>query len=690
MNLPFVDLVIKAKARFFPFGKSKPAAPPLVRVTKSKDQRLSKTVMPSANRAGSAPDPFLGVKKSDRGLDPAKARPPSERTPEVEIRRTISLQLSDILDQLPNSAIKPRKEFDAARAIVLKASEIEKGMADGKPSVPLASIYEQAPEIFVNAVTPGDATPVLLPYAKVLEQFQNFHVRSDQERDENLPQLDTPILQVTIEDTERFGTEIEPLETSTKPPMKVEPAIAKTIAEAEPEPAVLQLAKPTQKVAEETSSRSRRPKISLRDLETLTSTPAPSPPATPQTPRADGVPTPGAREIPFHLPPNGTGASAAEKVPASSGPPVPTSASKPESTVTGPPQEPNKKITVDQSPLPPVPFTVKAPSNDIRPKFTLVPGIEPTAKSEPSPKPPVAPTPAGKGERNILLSLQAVLSELPPFQLNGSPMSVPEDARVEFPSSMIEPQLASGRVTIPARIFERAVPEAYRALFLVDPNETPVTLPLPEIVKQFSDTALRLRADQEEEAVTEKFETPFSLKAEEDAKRFQGGKEKAQPTSTPHSLRRGERPTPNAQRRTEEKIDPPAGVPTKAEGIDAKRAIARASGLTGVAGCTISFTDGLSLAGNIPGDLQAEGICSIAPALIDKIDNHLEDTRLGGLVAMSLHCGDSSLTFFKQAKLCLTAWHKNGQDLSAETREQLAQLLQQVSQAYPEPSHVDR
>ncbi|MGH8101911.1 MAG: hypothetical protein ACREIW_11490, partial [Chthoniobacterales bacterium] len=292
MNLPFVDLVIKAKARFFPFGKSKPAAPAMVRVAKPKDQRLSKTVMPSASRAGSASDPFPGVTKSPRALDPSTARPLNASTPEAEIRRTISLQLSDILDQLPNSAIKPKKEFDATRAIVLKASEIEKGMASGKPSVPLTSIYEQAPEIFVNAVAPGDATPILLPYAKVLEQFHNFHVRNDQQRDENLPQLDTPILQVTIEDTERFGTEIEPLETSMKPPMKVEPAIAKTIAEAEPEAAVLQLTKPKQKVSEETATRSRRPKISLRDLEALTSAPAASPPATLQTPRADnGIPT---------------------------------------------------------------------------------------------------------------------------------------------------------------------------------------------------------------------------------------------------------------------------------------------------------------------------------------------------------------------------------------------------------------
>ena len=676
MNLPFVDLVIKAKARFFPFGKSKPVAPAMVRVAKPKDQRLSKTVMPSASRAGGASDPFLGATKSARALDPSTPRLSNERTPEAEIRRTISLQLSDILDQLPNNAIKPTKEFDAARAIVLKASEIEKGMANGKPSVPLASIYQQAPEIFVNAVEPGDATPVLLPYAKVLEQFHNFQVRDDQERDEDLPQLDTPILKVTLEDTERFGTDIEPLQTSMQPPMKVEPAIAKTIAEAEPEPVVLQLAKPKQKIAEETPSRSRRPKLPLRDLEALTSTPAASPPATPQTPRADSdIPTPAAREIPFHLPPNGTGAPAAERVPASSGPPVPTSASEAASTVAAPSQEPNQAIALEHSP---VPFTVKAPSNDLRPKFTLVPGIEPAAKSEPSLKPPVAPAPTGKGERKIILSLQLLLGELPPFQLTGSPMSVPDDARVEFPLSMIEPQLASGRVSIPARIFEQALPQAYRALFQVDPNETPVTLPLPEIVKQFPATALRVRTDQEEEAVTEKFETPFSLKAQEDAKRFQSGEGDAS------------RPLPNAQPPAEEKIDLSAGASAKVEAIDAKRAVARASGLTGVAGCNISFTDGLSLSGNIPGDLQAEGICSIAPALIDKIDNHLEDTRLGGLVAMSLHCGESTLTFFKQDKLCLTAWHKNGQDLSAETREQLALLLQQVSQAYPEPSHVDR
>jgi hypothetical protein len=272
--------------------------------------------------------------------------------------------------------------------------------------------------------------------------------------------------------------------------------------------------------------------------------------------------------------------------------------------------------------------------------------------------------------------------------LNGSPTHVPDDAKVEFPLSLIEPQLASGKVNIPARVFERSVPEAYRTLFVIDPNETPVTLPLQQVIKQLPKTALRMRADQEEVAVTAKIETPFSIKAEEDATRLQkGNKEEAQ-----HS-------TSNPQYPTDTVPDPSAATLTMPEGshdrlanaeaIDVKRAVARASGINGVAGCLISFTDGLTLAGNVPSDLAVDGICSIVPALIDKIDNHLEDTKLGGLIAMTLHCGELSLTFFKQDKLCLTAWHQNGQDLNAAAREQLAQLLQRVSKSYREPSNVD-
>ena len=59
-----------------------------------------------------------------------------------------------------------------------------------------------------------------------------------------MPQMETPILHVTMEDTKRFGTTMEPLQTSALPPVKVEPATAKTIAIAEPEPAVRETTAP--------------------------------------------------------------------------------------------------------------------------------------------------------------------------------------------------------------------------------------------------------------------------------------------------------------------------------------------------------------------------------------------------------------------------------------------------------------
>src|SRR5207237_17878 len=96
-------------------------------------------------------------------------------------------------------------------------------------------------------------------------------------------------------------------------------------------------------------------------------------------------------KIPFDTSPNGTGASASERVPASSGPPVPT-------------------------PLPLTPELAKVPFHPPAEK----PKAPPT-KTEVAPlatKLEVASAPA-KDETPITLSLKVVLQNLPRFQLNG-------------------------------------------------------------------------------------------------------------------------------------------------------------------------------------------------------------------------------------------------------------------------------
>ncbi len=249
MTIPIVDLIAKAKTRLLDLvaAKAPPPSAPVIPVQKPNDQRLSKTVMPNAARARAQVDPFQAaagsVSKSVAMPSLAVPNDPTPKTQPIKVitadpvaERTISLQLSEIIDGLPNESIKPADAFDSNRAIILKASDLERGMANGKPTVSLTSIYQQAPEIFSTAIQPDDHTPIPLPFGKVLEEFNRLQVRPDQEHDADVPQLETPFLKVTLEDTKRFGTEMEALRTSQLPPVKIEPATAKTIADAEPEP----------------------------------------------------------------------------------------------------------------------------------------------------------------------------------------------------------------------------------------------------------------------------------------------------------------------------------------------------------------------------------------------------------------------------------------------------------------------
>ena len=663
MSIPFLDLFKRAKARLFPASadSSSPRTGAMP-ITKPSSERLSKTVLPNMTRKLAAPDPLqvaasaASVARSPSGPAPGvigfgttSTSVRSRELPaavalafEPKMERAISLPLTDILDQLPTSYIKPRETFDSDRTILLKASDVEKGMANGKPTVSLAGIYQQAPEIFLNSLSPTDSTVVPLPFDKVLAQFMSLEVRPDQVRDRVVPQVETPFLQVTLEDTERFGTTMEPLLTSPMPPVRVELATAKTIAAAEPEASVSETTKPP----------SLRPSISLHDPISEKK----------EARRADDPASPAPAKIPFHLPPNGTGAPASETVPALSGPPVPTA------------------LPVPQAPAR-IPFKVTAPCNDIRPKFIRVPGIEPEQQTGLTTKSP----PGKECEGKIALALTVVLEEVPAFQLNGSPSAVPEDVRVEFPLSLIEPQLASGRVVVSPKVLQKAMPEIYRDLLKVDPLETPVSLPLQEILKNLPATALRMRDDQEEIVLKETIETPFSIKADEDAKRFQAAAERVPKVSEQSS----------EQSQLEEKIDKQredlsAVASAKEEKLDAKSVIARAHALPGVAACAITFADGLSLAGNLPAELATEGLCAVAPAVLQKIDKHMVGTKLGPLRAVTLHAAKSPVTFFMHGNICLAALHA-GDELASESRNQLATMVEELSRTYsqPELSHVD-
>ena len=682
MSIPFLNLFKRAKAR-----RAKHVEEPRAAVLhapaaeKPAAERLSKTVMPNATRTLTSTDPFRAAAKriTLREIGGTPVRPPGERA--------IRLSLGDLLPHLPAGSLKPRDTLDVKRTVAIKAAEAEKGMATGQPTALLASIYEQAPDIFRQSVAPTDTTQVSLPFDKVMEQFQTMHVRDDQMQDEAVPQVETPFLQVTIEDTEKFGTPLPPLQTSAKPPVKVEPATARSIAKAEPEP-----------VAQEKQTPARRP-ISL------------TPPTEPVPPPSSD-PAAGPTRIPFNLPPNGAGVPASERVPASSGPPVPT-----------PPPAP----AVTPAPAR-IPFKMPAPN--LKPKLTLIRGVEEEAPSSNQPAAVTAPADqATATNEKIKLRLSVCLRNLPAFQLAGELPQISDDVLIELPYALVEPQLSTGRVAIYPKLFHSAIPEPFRDVFVVDAAQTAVLLPLQEVLQNLPSTALQMRQDQEQVEAIDHYETPFSHHAKEDQQRFD--KPDVQPAEAAQSTALEPSPEPAQMEAAIPVERPPEEVawketsPTKKsrgkgraaaspatteqpevaasatpaastenEAVEAKsnakEFVLKISCLPGVTGCSIAFADGLTMAGNLPPSLAADGLCAVAPSVLQKIEKHMVGSDLGSLNSMTLNCNKSLLSFFMEGNVCLTVLHSQ-QTLEPVTQEQLVQMTKELAQifAQPETTHVD-
>lgn len=673
MNLPFPRMNLPF-SRYF--KKDKPAEGgvavvprPSTPLDKPAAERFGKTVMPNVSRVvgvDSTPDLSLDGPLGNPppavpspvprkislggggsiGIEPKK---PDDLGP-AAAERTIALQLVDLVPHLPAGLLQAAP-IDPEHRVLIKASELERGMASGRPTVSLRSIFQQAPDFFLRDVEASDEREVVLPFSKVLEQFTALQVRSDQMVSDSVPQLETPFLKMTIEDGQRFGTPATPVPSSVSvitfpsepAPAPCDQAVAKASEAATVSPQPIDPILPLAEQAESSAGAGLVPK-SVGPKE---------PPA--RRPRAGKIS------------PNGMGVPAAERVPASCGPPVPTSL---------------------PSPLPPpparIPFKVGPPSNDLRQPAVPAPPVKPATIAF-----------SADGPR-VRLSLRGVLRGFLPFQLSGPIDDVPETAAIEIPFSIIEPQLSLGRIAVSPAQFQTALPEEYRSLLKIEEIELPVALPLEEVLQNLPDESLRLRDDQEEIEITETFETPFSTKAAEDAARM---KVSTDPIA---------RTTANVDHRDKENLDSaatsedvtPQGSPIPStapartalqvafdtdETLDAKSIVSHASRLPGVSACAIVFSDGLSLAGNIPTKYEAEALCALAPSIVKRIDDQMIGASLGPLNGITLYCAKTPVSFFAHGNICLAALH-SADALAAEIRARLSCVVRELAQMYAQPA----
>jgi len=125
------------------------------------------------------------------------------------------------------------------------------------------------------------------------------------------------------------------------------------------------------------------------------------------------------------------------------------------------------------------------------------------------------------------------------------------------------------------------------------------------------------------------------------------------------------------------------------EKVDPKEIVAQANALAGINACAITFSDGLSLAGELPQQVEADGLTAMAPSMLERIVQHVHETKLGELVAMTLYAKNSAVSFFARGNVCLTALHDS--PLAPEIRTRLAELVEKLSKTYaqPESQNVD-
>lgn len=377
-----------------------------------------------------------------------------------------------------------------------------------------------------------------------------------------------------------------------------------------------------------------------------------------------------------------------ERVPASSGSSAPIPLPSPFAPAPAP---------AAAKPAPPapvrIPFKVTPPASDLCPPPALP--LRPAATA-------AAPLRFSDDGPRLKISLRSVLRGIPPFQLTGAIDHVPEDAVIELPFAIVQPQLSLGRVAISPAQFHAAMPADYRALYKLDEGGEPVSLPLPEILQNLPNESLQIRIDQEEVEVADVFETPFSQKAAEDAARMKtpvGPIAKTAfvfaPKNEPAEVA-GEgdpsaisEPKPVVTTRAPAAAAPAERTPLQValdtdDTLDAKGAVAHASRLPGVKACAVVFSDGLSLAGNIPDVYETDALCAMAPEIMKRMGDQMNGVNLGDLCSVTLFCEKAPVSFFAHQNICLAVLHATN-SLPDEVRARLGRTTQELAQMYAQP-----
>lgn len=353
--------------------------------------------------------------------------------------------------------------------------------------------------------------------------------------------------------------------------------------------------------------------------------------------------------------------------------------------------------------------------------------ISPPAPATPGYREPVVPPistpapgtpdelPAGPAEatdevpETISLRLEPILKQLP-LELETPEIRAlrGSDTRVELSTRLLYDQLAEGRVSIPAGTFAKGLPEAERPFFETLAPDALIPIPLQEIFTKLPAAILKPRGDQIEEPLGELIPTPFSVQAQEDAKRFEQLQAKTlaarrseaaapfSPAGTPPRSAPGAAPAFTAEQATAPV--PPEALPNFAKAlsqairqapealqaiflrddvVDLSSALQAVIHLPGVQGAVLNNAEGESLAGylgHLPGSAP---VIRLTTELLDTISHRFAGLQPECLESVSFHLGNQQITGFVDGIMYLIVVH-NARPFRPGVREKIHAFMREL------------
>jgi hypothetical protein len=331
------------------------------------------------------------------------------------------------------------------------------------------------------------------------------------------------------------------------------------------------------------------------------------------------------------------------------------------------------------------------------PAQPIIPALprQPAAPFVPKPAPALAAVPEGAV---ILAPLAALCENWPePLRMEIVQMSL-INAQVALPANLVEPALKRGRVTFPWRNLRSWITPPATAVSLHDGLE--LELPLKVIAPLFlarqgnpvqmskSPGATALPPEipnlffgfPQPQAPSEVPGTPVNVPVPNETSFAPKPADTRQSESNSNYYVWGEtNDTPQLDtaqtdttqfKRTQTTATPPTDFSTRH--TTPKEVVARAMAFHGIAGALVALPDGLTVASQIPSDLNADTLAAFLPQIYGRVSQCTKELRMGELNNLNFTVGNVPWKVFRIHGVYFAAFGRAGEQLPTAQLAQLA------------------